>query len=198
MSRGKDKVKKRTFRAGKRKCVRCKKVWYREKGDRHFNCPRCQAHCPRCDVKLTEDDLSAKSIRNSYKCRKCVNEIAAFSINKLDHDKERRRDWKLSNDFGITAVEYDAILEYQKGACRICKSIPKPGKKRLAVDHRHVPKDNQQNPRDTRTRVRGLLCWGCNAALGKFKDSIELLEAAAAYLKEVPAQKILNKEKTDE
>jgi len=32
-------------------------------------------------------------------------------------------------------------------------------------------------------RVRGLLCTNCNQALGKFSDSILLLESACDYLK---------------
>jgi hypothetical protein len=31
--------------------------------------------------------------------------------------------------------------------------------------------------------VRGVLCHSCNVALGNFKDRVDLLEAAIAYLK---------------
>ena len=51
--------------------------------------------------------------------------------------------------------------------CAICKE-----ETNLAVDHCH-----------NSTKVRGLLCNNCNNGLGRFKDSIELLENAIKYLK---------------
>jgi hypothetical protein len=31
--------------------------------------------------------------------------------------------------------------------------------------------------------VRGILCTSCNVSLGRFKDSVEVLESAIRYLK---------------
>lgn len=60
------------------------------------------------------------------------------------------------------------MLEAQGGCCAICKA-PKGNK--LCVDHDH------------RTgKVRGLLCSNCNAGLGMFKDSEDLLQSAKGYL----------------
>jgi hypothetical protein len=101
------------------------------------------------------------------------------------------RDSYLRRRYGISEAEYEAILELQQGACFICEKVPKQGQRRLHVDHLHVLKDKKQPPKETRKRVRGLLCWSCNGAIGKFKDSITLLRAAAAYLEELPAQQIL-------
>lgn len=101
------------------------------------------------------------------------------------------RDNYLRRTYGITEAEYEAILERQQGACAICEKKPKPGQRRLHVDHRHVKDDKKQPPKETRTRVRGLLCWSCNGAVAKFKDNITLLKAAAVYLDELPAQVIL-------
>ncbi len=183
--------KPKIFRAGKRKCIRCKVVWKRKRGDRHFNCPRCQARCPRCDVKLTADDLSAKSQSNSYKCRVCVNELCLVSKRKTDPTRERARDWKLVREYGITSVEYDAMLKAQNEVCWICEKGPKEDGRRLSVDHLHSKGERQRNPREKRGRVRGLLCWGCNAAIGKFKDDITKLRRAADYLEQWPAQAVL-------
>jgi len=82
------------------------------------------------------------------------------------------RDAFMLRKYGITAQGYAELLFLQGGVCKICKG---PGKAygRLVVDHDH----------ETGV-VRGLLCNTCNAGLGQFKDSVELLEAALAYLKE--------------
>ncbi|MEV0726696.1 endonuclease VII domain-containing protein [Micromonospora purpureochromogenes] len=96
----------------------------------------------------------------------------------------------LRTKYGITQEEYDARRAAQDHRCAICgvheEDIPastagRPrmdGKAtaaavRLVVDHCRSSK-----------RVRGLLCTGCNAALGHFRDSPETLTAALRYLRE--------------
>jgi hypothetical protein len=84
--------------------------------------------------------------------------------------------WQLRRR-GISNEKYQALFEAQGGKCAICGVIAghrsRYGKVcRLAIDHDH------------RTgQVRGLLCNSCNRGLGRFKDSIEYLEAAIRYLK---------------
>lgn len=69
------------------------------------------------------------------------------------------RDRGLTNKYGISVDEYQAMLEAQ-GAV-----------KELAVDHDH--------PTD---RVRGLLCDRCNKGVGFFGDDPQRLCDAAQYL----------------
>jgi len=77
----------------------------------------------------------------------------------------RRRGW--------TEELHDQIYANQKGLCGICKKpLDKP-----YHDHDH----------DTET-PRGLLCFTCNSGLGMFQDSLEIVEAAANYLKEYAAE----------
>lgn len=175
-------------RAGNRKCRRCKALFYKEANESLIICPRCRAHCVRCDVELTKQNhtISNKSKRKFY-CIPCDKKARDLS---LGNDGYNQREYRLLKQFAMTLLEYNEILELQGGVCFICKNPPSGNA--LAVDHKHVLKDKQQNPRDTRTRVRGLLCWHCNAALGKFKDDPIRLRRAAEYLETWPAQKVLN------
>ena len=74
---------------------------------------------------------------------------------------------------GIAALGgYDHILAQQGGGCAICGRPPKPGGRRLNIDHAHV----------TGT-VRGLLCAACNRMLGWAKDIPAVLDAGSVYLR---------------
>ena len=82
---------------------------------------------------------------------------------------EKRIASELRRKYGISSKTYDALLRAQGGGCAICGA--RPNRKRLAVDHDH-----------TTGKLRGLLCEGCNQALGLMADDPMRLQAAAAYL----------------
>lgn len=71
---------------------------------------------------------------------------------------------------GWTAERYDSALQAQGNCCALCRD---PFLKTPCADHKHC----------TPPVPRGLLCNGCNSAIGFLKDSPELLENAAAYLR---------------
>ncbi len=180
------------LRAGNRKCTRCKVVFYKERGVLKGLCLRCREHCSRCDVLLTEENRWTPSKGSkAYQCKPCFKR--RYVIKGVKGLSER--DFRLNKAFGITVDEYEEILKRQNGTCWICEKPPKEGGNRLAVDHLHSKGEKKRNPREKRGRVRGLLCWGCNAAIGKFKDDITKLRRAAEYLEVWPAQQVLNKEK---
>jgi len=79
------------------------------------------------------------------------------------------RDAHLRRTFGFSIAEYNTMLNAQGGGCAICGKAP--GKVALHVDHDHESGE-----------IRGLLCVGCNNALGQFKDDVALLARAAGYL----------------
>jgi hypothetical protein len=88
--------------------------------------------------------------------------------------KARERAGHLRRKFGITPEVYDRMLAEQGGRCAICKRRPTKGVS-LHVDHEHRTK-----------RVRGLLCFRCNNALGDFGDRADLLVHALDYLTPPP------------
>jgi hypothetical protein len=84
-----------------------------------------------------------------------------------------RRAYERRHPGGITQEAYDAFFVAQGGVCAICG---RPATQiRLLVDHNH-----------NTGRVRGLLCYRCNTALGRLGDSVEGLERALAYLQAEP------------
>lgn len=78
------------------------------------------------------------------------------------------RKWALQYFYGITLEEWDALVLRQEGRCAICQQPAE-----LVVDHCH-----------TSSKVRELLCGGCNSGLGHFKDDPVRLRAAASYLEQ--------------
>lgn len=73
--------------------------------------------------------------------------------------------------YGISLVEYDALLLSQGNRCGICSTDFKD-KLYPHVDHDHIT-----------SKVRGILCKSCNLGLGKLGDSINGIEKALNYLK---------------
>lgn len=65
---------------------------------------------------------------------------------------------------------YQRLLIEQGGTCAICGTPP--AAKRLAIDHCH----------DT-GEIRGLLCAGCNLAIGRLGDNAEGVQRALDYLR---------------
>ena len=91
---------------------------------------------------------------------------------------DRDRASRLGRQFALTVADYERILGHQGGCCAVCGRFP--CNVRLAVDHSHRTGE-----------VRGLLCWGCNHAIGVFRDREDLLTSAAKYLSYHPAEEAL-------
>lgn len=90
--------------------------------------------------------------------------------------KRSARKSRLKRKYGITPADYNKILEQQNGLCAICdKKETKHDRygniKNLQVDHNHVS-----------GKVRGLLCFMCNAGIGMFDDNPKNLQSAIKYL----------------
>ena len=77
----------------------------------------------------------------------------------------------LKHAYGITLAEYDKMFADQMGRCAICGRHQSELRKKLHVDHCHKTR-----------KVRGLLCFSCNAAIGHFLENPDTMKSACKYL----------------
>jgi hypothetical protein len=82
------------------------------------------------------------------------------------------RHYHLKRRYGIGADDFDRMVAAQGGVCAICGR----------PDPEHVDHDHETG------EVRGILCFNCNGGLGQFRDDVDALRAAAAYLEQASAQ----------
>lgn len=89
----------------------------------------------------------------------------------------RRREYKLKQQYGLTIVAYNDLVEASNGLCAVCNKPPRGTRSatKLHVDHCH-----------NTGRVRGLLCHACNVALGMARDNPDTLRRLAMYLEGGP------------
>jgi hypothetical protein len=122
--------------------------------------------CPDCgETKALEEfprNKNSKDGRHTY-CKPCHNARGRETIERL-HGNSRH--YHLKRRYGIGADEFDELVRQQGGVCPICGR----------ADPEHVDHDHETGD------VRGILCFNCNGGLGQFRDSIDSLRAAAAYL----------------
>lgn len=120
----------------------------------------------------TLSDMSMLKITRNQVREKRLNRYRKFSRpyyrpydpNKYDSSVRKAR----LDKYGLTASEFEALLEKQHSQCPICLNglIASPH-----IDHDH-----------TTGRVRGLLCPSCNKGLGFLADDVDRLWRAIDYL----------------
>lgn len=127
----------------------------------------------KCAGGLVSQCKSCRSVyRAEYTRRPDVRERLNKQMRewkKANPDKIQRYDRHkaLKRNYGITRQDYDLMLEKQENRCAICREPTS----NLFVDHCHATK-----------RVRALLCFHCNTALGHFRDDPVRLQSALDYL----------------
>lgn len=151
--------------------------------DGNKQCTSCEETKPLDQFHRSKAGVGGRQSR----CKTCTNaERRAFRARHPERErandkahyhstKERHRDAFLRRTYGVTLPEFEAMVAEQGGRCYLCRQEP-VGLSHCSVlhmDHNH----------DT-NKPRRPICQNCNQGLGKFMDDPELLEAAAAYLRE--------------
>jgi hypothetical protein len=96
-------------------------------------------------------------------CKECNNRRSRESRERL-HGGSRH--YHLKHRYGIGADDFDRMVAEQGRLCAICGR----------ADPEHVDHDHETG------EVRGILCFNCNGGLGQFRDDVDALRSAAAYL----------------
>jgi hypothetical protein len=150
--------------------ARAQKNWRRKNPDylqkwREAN-PDKTAKYNEAAYERRKEQFRAYYQRNKEACRAKQN-----AYRKAHPEKSYARNLKRS--LGITLDEKQVIWEAQNKLCKIChRPVTLLG---AHVDHIHDHKP---------IIIRGLLCGPCNRAIGLFQDNPEVLDRAAAYLRD--------------
>lgn len=125
-------------------------------------CSRCKKFHPRNEFNKN----STRADGLQYECRACQKALQKGRDFGRRTDKNRQRAYKRFWNYGITPCAYAKMRIEQNDLCAICHVEPISD-----IDHCHA-----------KGVVRGILCGCCNRGLGQFKDDVERLRSAIAYL----------------
>lgn len=157
---------------GLRRCLDCLAIkpeeafgrWRQGPYGLRYTCRDCtnQANRKKYYPKITEEARDRKRKKNHLAYH------AMAELEKKDHNRKQG----LKQNHGLTLEEFDIMLAAQDGRCAICGRDNPTGRfSQWHIDHCH------------RTgQIRGILCDSCNRGLGMFKDNVEFLQTAIAYL----------------
>lgn len=128
---------------------------------------RAEIYRSSSEVKLNRQNYMKKYAEDG---KLSTSKKKYYNGNSIQKKKEKLK------RYNLTIEQYDEISAAQNNVCAICH-FPETNKhqsgttKDLAVDHCHKT-----------GKVRGLLCFRCNVAIGKMRDSVDILKSAISYL----------------
>ncbi|MFE0106810.1 endonuclease VII domain-containing protein [Streptomyces sp. NPDC059009] len=122
---------------------------------RRANVPEGHKHCLSCDDVKPWSEWHRNATASDGLSTRCKSCRAA----------EGRAHY-LKRQYGMTEAERDEMIAAQNGLCAICLKAPA-----VHVDHCH-----------STGRVRGVLCFNCNSAIGKLGDDPDVIRRAIAYV----------------
>lgn len=111
--------------------------------------------CPKCEEIKPHSEWHGNSRQSDGPAAAC--KICRKADGRAGH---------LKRSHGLTGDDVRRMIAEQVGVCPICLSAMP-----VHVDHDHAT-----------GRVRAVLCFNCNAALGMFKDRPDALRRAASYV----------------
>lgn len=135
--------------------------------------------CSKCQI-VKPATAGFFPLRNKKKqlsswCRKCHSQQSTIRNRRSPEARAAARLRTLKSRRGINLDQYNTMLLRQDGQCAICstrETNAKGTKERFCVDHDHIT-----------GKIRGLLCFRCNTAIGLLRDSSSFAQKAVEYLK---------------
>lgn len=123
--------------------------------------------CRTCKIEKSTSEFYAHGTTKDKlfsECKECHKVRGSRSVTaKWEADPEGyalvRRNYHLVATYGVTIGEWDQLFELQGQRCRLCGTLEPSGDSTWHTDHLH---DGTKN-------ARGILCWGCNAAVGHYE-----------------------------
>ena len=118
-----------------------------------------------------------RTIVDPARREKLRKRTAAYQRERRHYDssyRERLRQYSVRSRYGFDSVEELLAFEARYPQCGICGAT-----ENLAIDHDHTCCPGDMTCGKCQ---RGRLCRSCNAALGLFKDSTDILARAVSYL----------------
>jgi Recombination endonuclease VII len=150
------------------KCYMCKKERGVECFDNNKNSPTGKSK--RC-----------KECAKDYNAKRYLKNREPFLKKSKEHYKKathlykiRARKAAMKLKYGLTVDQANEMIARAKNSCEICGISQDMLTKRLSIDHNHIT-----------GKVRGVLCYSCNHAIGRLKsdNGLELLQSAIEYIK---------------
>lgn len=136
-------------------------------------CPKCDRFWPRDNFyknKALPDGLTGYCKEHMKALNKALKKSDPEYFSKTNSASKR------ANRFNMTKEEFENMLKEQNNKCAICQNDLND---KFNIDHDHSCCDGRYSCGEC---VRGILCGNCNRGLGQFKDNIEFLKSAIAYL----------------
>jgi len=135
--------------------------------------------CRKCSQSKPIEEFHWLSGHRGHRriCKSCDYEAAKL---RKQAAPAQRNYSHIRRMYGIDEAGFSELLNQSNGKCAICDkeldvTIRSNRPNKMQIDHDHIT-----------GKVRGLLCFTCNTAIGKMQDSPALLRKAASYLENPP------------